>query len=562
MKRKSIISLLLATLVLGSALVGCSSNKSIDSTQKTAETKLDADQTANVLAFDHTSLDPSVVSDTETFTTMTNVYEGLMREKSVDGKVTNVLAGAKKMDKSSDGLTYTFTLRDDAKWSDGQPVKAQDYVFSWRRLCDPKVSQDYLGFLEEIGVKGAAEVAAGKADTSTLGVASKDDKTFVVTLAHPTPYFESALSFKGLLPQREDIVKKLGDQYGQDFKNMVYNGAFTVSDYQKGSKIVYKKNDNYWDAKNVKLTTVNGYINNESATVVKMFNAKQIDFLDYVVTGDDIKTLDKNKDAGGYQHTPSYDPSVYYFIYNTTNKYLSNAKVRLALSLSYDRQAQINTVWKKNYVAEGVVPSKIMVGDKDYRQTVNEPLKDVKADPKQLLKEGLAELGISDPSQVKLKLWMKPASAESTSQAQFIQNQWQNNLGIKIDIVYAPDNPSYFKSRTNHEFDICAGGWGADYNDVFSFFNLFTSNNGNNNGLYKNPEFDALVKKGMTDMDPAKRLDYFKQAEQILVAKDAAVSPNYYRSIDSFSYNYLKGVYVPLFGGYFDLKDAYISGKQ
>ena len=560
MKRKKIISTLLASLVVSASLVGCGSSSS-DSSSSSSSGKLDANQVANVLGFDYMSLDPSVVSDMETFTTITNVEEGLMTEQSVDGKTTNVLAGATKMEKSAGDTVYTFTLRDDAKWSDGQPVKAQDYVYSWRRLCDPKVSQDYLGFLEEIGVKGAAEVAGGKADLTTLGVAAKDDKTFVVTLSQATPYFESALSFKGLVPQREDIAKKLGDQYGQNFKDMVYNGAFKVTDHQKGSKIVYTKNENYWDAKNVKLQTINAFINNEPATIVKMFNSKQIDFLDAITTGDDNKTLDNNKTSGKYNHVQNIQPSTYYFYFNNTNKYLANAKVRKALSLAYDRQTLIDVVYKKNAVANGVVPPGLSLGDKDYRKTVAEPLKDSKDDAKKLLKEGLAELGVSDASQISLKLLMGPASATTNSLSQFIQNQWKTNLGINITITFAPDNPSYFKSRTKHDFDICPGGWGADYNDVFSFFNPFTTGNGNNNGLYKSAEYDALVKKGMTDLEPAKRLEDFKQAEQLLVNKDAAISPYMYKAVDVFSYNYLKGVYVPLFGGYFDMKNAYISGK-
>ncbi len=560
MKRKKITATLLASLIVSASLVGCGSSSSDSSSSSTSD-KLDANQVANVLGYDYTTLDPSLVSDGESSTTLMNVDEGLMVEKKVNGKVTNVFAGATKMDKSADNLTYTFTLRDDAKWSDGQPVKAQDYVYSWRRLCDPKVSQDYLGFLEEIGVKGAADVAAGKADTSTLGVAAKDDKTFVVTLEQPTPYFEAALSFTDLVPQREDIVKKLGDQYGQDFKGMVYNGAFKVTDFQKGSKVVYTKNENYWDAKNVKLQTVNGFINNEPATIVKMFNAKQIDFVDTTITGDDIKTLDKNKESGKYNHVQSSNPTTYYFYFNNTNKYLANAKVRKALALGYNKQTLLDVAYKKNVVAQGVVPPALTVGDKDYRKSVQEPLKGVTEDPKQLLKEGLAELGVSDPSQITLKFLSGPASSLTNAIAQYMQSQWKTNLGINLDIVFAPTNPSYFKSRTKHDFDVCGGAWGADYNDAFSFFNPFTSTNGNNNGLYKNAEYDALVKKGMTDLDSTKRVEDFKQAEQLLVVKDAGISPYMYRTMDVITYNYLKGVYVPLCGSYFYMKDAYISGK-
>jgi len=558
MKSKKIISVLIATLMVSMALAGCSS-KSGDSTTtpKSTTSKVDADQTANILGYDYTSLDPSVVSDTESFTTLTNVDEGLMREVSKDGKTVSILAGADKMTSNADHTVYTFHIRA-SKWSDGKAVRAQDYVYGWQRLANPKVSQDYLGFLNEMGVKGATD--AGVVKPGDLGVKAIDDNTFQVTLAAPSAYFESTLNFKGLVPQREDIATKLGDQYGQDFKGMVYNGPFIVSDHTKGAKVVYTKNDNYWDAANVKLKTVNAQIIDEPATYNKMFDAQELDMI--IGTTDYLAPLVKKAESGDITHFKGYDPSVYYYIFNTKTKALSNAKVRQALSLAYDRNVQISTVFKTHYPAMGIVPSKIMVGDNEFRKAVPEALASVKEDPKKLLADGLKELGLDpDPSKITLKLLMKKASSLSTSQAQFIQAQYKKNLGINIAITYAVDGPSYFKARTAGEFDLCAGGWGADYNDVISFFNIFTSTNGNNNGKYNNPAYDALVAKGKTELDPTKRLQIFKQAEDLLISKDAAVSPYYYRQVDSFTQNYLKGIYVPLFGGYFDLKNAYISGK-
>ncbi|MBU3156081.1 peptide ABC transporter substrate-binding protein [Clostridium estertheticum] len=558
MKSKKIVSVLIVALVLSVALVGCGA-KSGDSagTTKSTETKLDADQTANILGYDYTSLDPAVISDMESFTTLTNVDEGLMREVTKDGKVISILAGADKMTVSADHKVYTFHIRA-SKWSDGKAVRAQDYVYGWQRLSNPKVSQDYLGFLNEMGVKGATET--GVAKPSDLGVKAIDDNTFEVTLKSPSAYFETTLNFKGLVPQREDIVKKLGDQYGQDFKGMVYNGPFVVSDHVKSAKVVYTKNANYWDAANVKLTTVNAQIIDEPATYNKMFSAGELDMI--VGATDYLKPLQTKATAGEISYLKGNDPSVYYFIFNNKTKALSNAKVRLALSLAYDRQVQINTVFKKHYVAEGIVPSKIMVGDEEFRKAVPEALKTVKDDPKKLLAEGLKELGLSsDASKVTLKLLMPKATSITTAQAQFIQAQYKKNLGINVSITYAVDAPSYFKARTAGEFDLCSGGWGADYNDVISFFNIFTSKNGNNNGKYNNPAYDALIEKGKTELDAKKRVAIFKEAEDLLVAKDAAVSPYYYKQVDSFMQTYLKGMYVPLFGGYYDLKTAYVSGK-
>jgi oligopeptide transport system substrate-binding protein len=155
-----------------------------------------------------------------------------------------------------------------------------------------------------------------------------------------------------------------------------------------------------------------------------------------------------------------------------------------------------------------------------------------------------------------------PATSTSSAQGAFIQEQLQKNLGIKVDLVYSVDGPTYFKARTKGEFDICAGGWGADYNDVASFFPLFTTKNGNNNGKYSSAKYDELVTAAGKEMDPAKRVVNYKEAEKLLLVDDAAVSPYFYQDVNSFQHNYLKGMYLQLFGGYYDLRGVYISGKQ
>lgn len=558
MKKRKLLSAIVAGMVLSAtlALTGCS--KSGDDSQSS---KIDSAQEINLVGYEYKTLDPSAASDTETFTTYTQVYEGLTREVTKDGKVTTELAGAEKIDKSADGTVYTIKLRD-AKWSDGKTVTAKDYEFSWKRLCDPKVSEDYLMFLDEIGVKGAKEFAEGKGKADNIGVKATDDKTLVVSLKQPTPFFENALAFKCLVPQREDKVKELGSQYGQDYAKMVYNGPFIVSEFAKGSKIVYKKNENYWDEKNVKLQAATANILEEPTTIAKMFDSKELDVADTkYMTGDVLVNEKKRADSGEVDRISGVDASTYYLVFNTKTKALSNSKVRLAISEAFERQAFLDTVFKRNLPAMGIVPSRISVGDKEYRKAVDEPLKSVKDDPKKLFEEGLKEAGITDPSKVELNLLSAKASSLTQAQGQFIQNQIEKDFGIKVKITHAVDGPSYFNSRSKGEFDICLGGWGADYNDVNSFFGLFMTGNGNNNGKYSNPEYDKLVTDANKELDVDKRINLFKKAENILIAQDAAVAPIYYRDVNTFTQKYVKGFYVPLFGGYYDLKNAYIQGK-
>lgn len=556
MKSKKVFAAVLTAAILTtSVLSGCGKKTEVT---PPSTTSIDADQTLNIVGYDYTSLDPSKVSDAESMTSYQQIYEGLTREVTKDGKLTTELAGAKSIDKNADGTVYTVKLRDGVKWSDGVPVKAQDYIYSWTKLADPATGADYMSFLgDEMGLKGAAEFSAGTGKKEGLGLKAIDDNTLEVTLAHPNPYFESVLAFKLLVPQRQDVEKALGDKYGQDFAKMVYNGPFVISEYAKGSKIVYKKNANYWDAKSVKLETANCPIINETATLVQMFQNKELDQTG--ASGDNIAKLDANKAAGGYDHITGTTASVFYYVFNTQSPVLKNKNVRLALSLAYDRQEQINVVWKRFIPAFGIVPSKIAVGDKEYRKDVTEPLKEVKDDPKTLLATGLQELGLT-ADKVKLTLLFGPQTSTGKAQGEYIQKKWKD-LGVNVDVKFSVDSPSYFKDRSKGNFDICAGGWGADYNDVASYFVPFTTGNGNNNGKFSDPAYDNLVKQAGSELDTVKREALYKQAEELLLVKDAAISTYFYQDVHTFRYNYLKGLYTPMFGGYYELRQAYIQGR-
>lgn len=568
MKGKKLLTLVVAGVVVSTTLLfsGCSSTKSStnsNTSTATESSKPDADQTINLIATDPSSFDPSAIDDTASATVIDNVFEGLMVEGTKDGKVVNLPAGAESFTTNSDKTVYTFKLRKDAKWSDGQPVTAKDYVYSWQRLTDPVngPAGDYMGFLADLSVKNAEEVANKQKPVSELGVKAVDDYTFEVTLVSPNPSFEKALAFQQLCPQREDVAKKLGDKYGSDFKNMVFNGPFVLDDYQKASKIIYKKNDNYWDAKNVKLTKAVANVIDEPTTMVKMFETGEIDQTG--ASGDNIKKLQQEAtQKGSFKEYTGSNPSTFYYLFNNKNKFLANANVRKALSTAFDRQTLLNAVYKRYIPAMGLIPPKMTVGSTDYRQTVAEPLKGkTVADAKKYIADGVKELGLSSAADIHLTVFMSQSTSTTQANAQFIQNQWQNNLGIKVDIKYAPDTKTYFKQRSAGDFDICTGGWSSDFNEPYSFFGTLVSDNGNNNGKYSNPKYDDLIKQASSEMDDSKRLNLYKQAEQLAIADDAALAPMYYQDVHNFRYNYVKGMYLPQYGADYYLKNVYISGK-
>jgi oligopeptide transport system substrate-binding protein len=563
MKSKRILASIVAGLMITTVLAGCGKKDSpVEPT-----TKMDAEQTINLQGFDFKTLDPALASDTDTFTTLNAVNEGLVKEVMKDGKVGTELAGAASITPNAEKTVYTVKLRD-TKWSDGKPVTAQNYEFAWKRQADPANASDYIAFLAEIGVKGADELIAALDKNETakfpdlvknLGVKAIDATTLEVTLKGPTAYFMSALAFKGLVPGREDIAKAQGEKYGSDYKTMVYNGPFVIADYAKGSKIVFKKNDNYWNKAAVKITTANAIIVEEPQTLTKMFEGKELDWV--TISGDNLTKLKETAKGGTFKYVPGMDVSAFYNYFNMNRPIVKNAKVREAMGIAFNRQQFLDVVWKRNVPSWGAVPPGIAVGDKDYRKEVPEPLKDIKEDAKKMMTEGLKEEGITDPSTVTLSLLISKQTSVRAATAEYIQKFVKDNFNMNIKIVYSVDSPTYFAERTKGNFDICTGGWGSDYNDVNSFFACFLSNSANNNGKYKSAEYDKLVTGAAVESDTTKRLEAYKKAEKLLIVTDAAMMPTFYQDLSNFEQNYVKDLYIQKFGGHYDFSRAYVSGR-
>lgn len=569
MKGKKLFAFILAQTILCSCVIGGCGKE--DSNTSVNNGKMDKDQTLNIVGHDYTSLDPDVVDDSDSFTSLTNVYEGLMKEViDKDGNSHDEPGGAEKVELSSDKLTYTFHLRKDAKWSDGKPVTASQYVYGWKRLINPETGSPYMSLLADINVKGAKEIIEAsdkKADKASirklvdsLGVEAKDDYTFVVNLSKPTPFFTNVLSFKNLSPVREDKVKELGTQFGADPKKMVYNGPFIVSDYAKGSKIVYKKNDKYWNAKSVKLETANGIIVTEPTTMVKMFESKEIDVVN--ASKDDLDRLKQKSQSGEFKYVKLPMTRGNYDCINVTKPVLKNAKIRLALSLALNRQQYLDVVYKSYTPAMGFIGKGVSCGKSEFISKAGEPLKNVKDDPKTLFKEGMKEEGITDASKIKINLMAGVQASDTKATAEYMQKIYKETFGIDVNVEYTPDKKTYYKRIVDSDFDIYIGGWSPDYDDVSTFFRILMSNNSSNVGKYSNKEYDKLVSEADVEFDENKRIDLYKKAEDIAIAKDAALIPTYYDEVNQFRQNYVKDFKVPKYGANYDLSSVYVEGKE
>jgi oligopeptide transport system substrate-binding protein len=546
MNTKKWVGLGLAVTMLSSvALVGCG-DKGSESGDKTAD-----EQVLNLyLTSEIPSLDPSLATDTIGFTVLGQVNEGLIRLDK-DGNITEGVA--KKWEVSPDGLTYTFHLRDDAKWSDGSPVTAKDFEFSWKRTLAPETASQYSFMMTWI--KGGAEYNSGKGTADDVAVKALDDKTLEVKLVNPIPFFLEQMAFPLFFPQKEEFVKAQGDKFGADVDKALYNGPFKLTEWVHEQSAVMEKNENYWDAKNVKLERVNYQIVKDSSALENLYLAGQIDRFSLV-----RDQVDRYKDTPEY--STQAELTVGYLQYNQKKvPALKNAKIRKALTYAIDADAWADVIYHNGSIgAQGFVPPGTSNGQGGEFRKDNGDLikrKENAAKAKQLLEEGLKEAGLDKMPTLKLLLDDGDTSKKS---GEFIKEQWRTNLGVDVEVENVP-----FKLRLQRssqgDFDIVFSFWGADYNDPMTFLDLWITDGDFNENGYSNPKYDELIKKAQAEPDAKKRMSYLYDAEKILI-EDMPVGPIVHRAIARVSRPYVKNWTPRNFGPDYDLKYVYIEGKE
>jgi len=553
MLRKKMLSITLATtLLLATVLTGCGGKD----TRSDNGLISDSSQVINVSSTqDILSLDTSKLADAASNTIAQETQEGLVR---LENKKL-VAAGAEKWEVSEDGLTWIFTLKD-YSWSDGKKVKADDYVYAVRRLFEPEIGSPNAGIFYMI--KGGEAYNTNKGKAEDIGVKAIDDKTLEFSLNQPTPYFLQLMNFPNLLPLRQDIVEKGGDAYGTDCKQVLYSGPFVVDEWVKGSKVVLKKNDKYWDAGSVKLETANILLVPEEATRQQMFYGKSLDVIQNVRQEYSDKLKDK-VESGEITALIGNYPRVGYIAFNNEdpNNIFTNEKVRLAFSLSLDRDGYVKNVVKKDQPSYGLVPYGLNNGDKVFREEVEEPLKEIKdQDPKKLLKQGLEELGLDPNEQIEITFLQQNANADTRVIGEFYQSQWQENLNVKVNIDTASDSATFNNMIMKGTYQVAQTGWGADYNDPMTFMGLFVSGDGNNSAFFSDSKYDELVKEASVESDMEKRLNMFKEAEKILIADKAGIAPLTFNATN-YLQGYVKGLNIEAGGPAYELKHVYIENK-
>lgn len=561
MSIKKYLSLAIVFVLLLTTLVGCGENASqTDSEGNTSqqnetegqatqgnEQELDSEQYLNFyMAAEPSTLDPSKGADTYSNTVLNNVMEPLTRLEE-DEDLNNFIApaGAESWESNEDGSVWTFKIRDNT-WSDGVPVTAQDYEYGIERSLEQDTASPYAFLL--MPIKNAAKVNSGELSVDELGVKAIDEKTLEITLESPTPYFMQLSCLRVSLPQRKDIVEQYGDTYGSELDKVVYNGPFTLTSWVHNSELVLTKNENYWDKDTVKLQTVTlKIIQDENAIYNSLANgsldsagASQPEWKEKFMADEDLEYIE------------IIEPNTYFIFFNTQDEVFKNANIRKAFSAAINRDELANVMFDGvNVPAQGWVPPSISIGEEEYRSVVEEPVKTLVADnpdPKALLVKGLEELGMdTDPSKLTVKISLGGTSQWFREYGEYLQQMYIKNLGIDIQIE-TNDWPIFNAAVEKGDFQLGYMAWGADFNDPTSMLSLHTSDAGAIATGWGNARYDELIDLASKEMDPAKRLEYFAEAEKILVYEEAVVAPVVYPRSNVFRYKYINRLGVTPFG--------------
>lgn len=563
MKKSKFLVLLALSLVLSAFLAACggggnnAQNNGQGEDLPAGEGEPTGPQILNVLdSAEIPTMDTVKGTDAVAFNVMNNVFEGLYRLGENDEVVEGIATGHEV---SEDGLTYTFTLRDNAVWSNGDPVTAKDFVFGWHRAVDPEVASEYGPYMMNGKIKNAEEVSAGDLPLEELGVKALDDNTLEVTLEQPVAYFESLMTFPTFYPQHQEFVEEMGDKYALEAENLIYNGPFVLDSWEHEVGWKMKKNEDYWDADTVTLDEINVKVVKEVSTGVNLYTAKQID-ISPGLTSEFVELYREDPTLVSY-----LEPTIFWFKMNQTkNEALANVNIRRAISKAFNKEDLAKVVLNNGSVpANFSVPKEFVehpeTGE-DFRAEKGDFNEYNVEEAKELWEKGLEELG-TDSVTIEI---LGGDTETAKNMQQYLQNQFERNLpGLTIRLKEVP-----FAQRldldSNMDYDMQLAGWGPDYLDAISFSNLWITDGGNNKMGYSNPEYDKLLEDVMTTYanEPAKRFEAMQEAERILLEEDAAIAPIYQRGTTRLWQPYVQNVYRHNFGPDFSYKWAYISGKN
>lgn len=502
-------------------------------------------------------LDTIDISKSTGFGQTGNVFESFYR-LGKNGKPTAGLAKTGTV--SKDGKTWTFKIRD-SKWSNGDPIVAQDFVYSWRRSLNPKTASPYAYLFS--GVKNADAIIAGKKSPNALGISAPDKKTVVVKLNRPIAYFRVLMAYPLFGPQNEKVVKKYGNRYATKAQYQVYSGPFKIKGWNGTNDIwSFVKNNDYWDKKVVKLNKIHYQVVKSNNTGYQMYQQGKLDLTP--LSSEQVKNLKSNQDFTQYPYS-----LVRFLLYNfkdknaVNRKALNNKNIRLALSLSIDRDIVTKKVLgngstlPKGFVANDLAANPKTGIDFAKEQAVKNTVDYNPALAKKYWQKGLQEIG---QKSLTFDVLSSNDEADSDQLTQYLQSQWTKELkGIKINITNIPDKSTTSRAHQGN-FDIYLSHWGGDFNDPMTFMQIPMTGTSYNYGKWSNSEYDNLVKKaGNQDANnPDIRWNDLISAAKI-VNSNQAITPIYQQTTAYLQNKRVHGIIHNTAGTQWSYKYAYVD---
>ena len=516
MKKRLLALVMAVAMVAGLTACGGSTTEDAAATTETAA----GEKILSVqIGPDPETIDPALNSASDGGCMILHSFECLL---TVDESGALAPGQAESWEVSEDGLTWTFHLRDGLKWSDGSDLTANDFVYSWKRVCDPMTAAPYaetvLGMVE-----GYAEAVEG--NTDALNVVATDDKTLVVTLANNCPYFGSLAAFATLSPVQQATIEANGDAWAVSPETYVSNGSFMVTEWVPGSHIMMSKNPNYWNADAIKLDKIKFNLMEDANAAYSAFQTGEVLLIKDVPT-EEIPSLEGNAEF-------HVDPIIgtYYLSLNTQVEPFTNPLVRKALSLAIDRDYVAGTIMQGTYSAayNFMGPGWMDAAGAQFMDNANGGETYISADYEANLEEAkrlLTEAGYPNGEGFPAITYTSNDSGYHKPVAEYLQEAWKE-IGVELSVEMV-EWASFTPMRRNGEYMIARNGWVGDYSDPSNMLELLYSTNGNNDGKYNNPEFDAAIELSRTTTDEAARFEALHTAEDILMDEAACIPVAYY----------------------------------
>lgn len=552
MKFRKILAMVMALALLCATFAACGDTSGTSSSAGTSSTASDSGDssaaeegetatggsggTLNMRnTMEPTSLNTLLATYAYDFTPINAMIECLYRDDENDVPQP---AGAETVDISDDKLVYTFHLREDATWSNGDPVVATDYEFAWQQALNPEVASDYAYMLYFI--HNAEPYFNGEVEWSEVGVKVIDDYTLEVTLDNPLPYATDLFAFPTLAPINQKFYEEVGaDKYATDAEYFCCNGMYELTEWSHNSQIVFEKREDYWNADAVGPDEIVYKIITDSQAGLNSYLSREIDYTDL-----DSGEVVQQAEAAGFEVGVKPARSSYYLIVNTEDEFMSNQNLRLALAYSIDKQALVDTVYQNdNQPMTSFTPPAIMGAAGADGPSFQEALLEERGEmypgsgdlekAQEYLQAALEELGCT-VDELNLSIDCADDSLRRNC-ATFLQEQWRQNLGIENITVNSMQTKQVSANRQSGDYCMSLGGWSPDYNDAINFLDLWVTDGGNNDSFWSNEEYDNLIAQATAEADEEVRQQYLFDAEEILAA-EMPIIPLYWQC-QNYSYN-------------------------